>query len=40
VLLTALQPELPQRRKGVRLQHVWTAPRHLRGGRLNPQQMQ
>ena len=40
VLLTALQPELSQRRQGVRLQSVGTAARYLHGGRLHPQQMQ
>ena len=40
VLLTALEPELPQRRKGVRLQRVRADARQLRGSRLNPQQMQ
>jgi hypothetical protein len=40
VLLTALQPELSQRRHGVRLQRLGTAVRHLHGGRLYPQQMQ
>ena len=35
VLLTALQPELPQRRKGVRLQRVRADTRHLHGGRLH-----
>jgi hypothetical protein len=40
VLLTAREPELPQRRKSVRLQRLRTAPRHLPGGRRHPQQMQ
>src|SRR5262249_30685022 len=36
VLLAALEPELAQRRKGARLQRLWTAPHHLRGGRRYP----
>ena len=35
-----MKPELPQRRKGVRLQRLGTAPRHLHGGCLHAQQRQ